>query len=111
MLYRSILFYVFIFILLASTTVKADSEFNFRDGQKIEIQWYEKEGEILDQHVCFNYKEDERKFRQCRKEAVQYFEDECEFYSQKFKSTSQKYRQMYEPEMNKFCNASQRYEP
>lgn len=111
MFYRCISLLFLVFVLITATALDAFSEFRFRDGNKIEIQWYEKEGAIIDKHVCFNYKEDERKYRQCRKKAVDYFVEECKFYKDKIKATPRKYREMYEPEKNKFCNASQSYQP
>ena len=111
MFFRSISLFLLVVFFLMTTTLNAFSEFRFRDGNKIEIQWYEQEGVIIDKHVCFNYKNDNRKFRQCRKKAVDYFAEECEFYKDKIKSTPRKYREMYEPEMKKFCNASQSYQP
>jgi hypothetical protein len=111
MFYRSFSLFFLVIFFLTITTINSFSEFRFRDGNKIEIQWYEQEGAIIDKHVCFNYKEDDRKFRQCRKKAVDYFAEECKFYKDKIKTTPRKYKKMYEPDMNKFCGASESYRP
>ena len=87
------------------------AEYRFSDGSKIEIQWYEREGLILTDRVCFNYKEDSRKYRQCRRKAVDYFREECRYYEDKIRNTPRKYRSMYEPDKNKFCSASESYKP
>lgn len=87
------------------------SEYRFRDGTEIEVQWYEQEGEILSEHVCFNYKEDARKYRECRKKAKDYFSEECEFYTDKIKQTQKKYKYIYHQDQQKFCNASKTYTP
>ena len=97
--------------LLSSYASVAYSEFQFRDGSKIEIQWYEEEGLILNDEVCFNYKNDYRKYRLCRKKAVDYFRDECDFYTSKVRNSPRKYRDMYVPEKDKFCSAHESYEP
>ena len=111
MLYRGIFLLIFVNFTLLATAYDAKAEFRFRDGTKIEIQWYEKEGAILNQHVCFNYKKNERKYKQCRKKAVEYFKEECDFYKDKIRATQRKYRSMYEPEKDKFCNTSDSYRP
>ena len=108
---RSIVFLFIIATMIAIQPVNVFSESMFSDGSKIEIQWYEKEGLILTKHVCFNYLEDAKKYRECREKAEDYFEEECEFYESKMKSTPQKYRSMYEPELKKFCTASEQYSP
>ena len=87
------------------------AEYRFHDGSEMEIQWYEKEGLILPEKVCFNYKKSRSQYRQCRRKAVDYFEQECEFYTEKIRTTHQKYRAMYKPEKDKFCTASDVYEP
>ena len=110
-MFRCFLTVLGVVLLCASFSSDAHSEFLFRDGSKIEIQWYEKEGEILNKDVCFNYKSDYRKYRQCRKNAVDYFRDECNFYTSKVKKSPRKYREMYVPEMDKFCNAHNTYDP
>ena len=56
MFFRSISLFLLVVFFLTTTALTAFSEFRFRDGNKIEIQWYEQEGAIIDNHVCFNYK-------------------------------------------------------
>ena len=108
---RSIFILFLLISMLAITQISAFSESMFSDGSKIEIQWYEKEGQILVKYVCFNYEEDQKKYRECRDKAEDYFKEECEFYENKMKSTAQKYRSLYEPELKKFCTASEKYKP
>ena len=108
---KIISFSIVLTIALAIIPLNGFSESMFSDGSKIEIQWYEKEGLILVKYVCFNYEKDEKKYRECREKAEDYFEDECEFYESKMKNTPQKYRSMYEPELKKFCTASEKYRP
>jgi len=108
MLFKSV-FVVFVLLVLSVGVVSA--EYRFKDGTKIEVQWYEKAGQILNENVCFNYQDDKRQYPQCRKKAVDYFKEECKFYKHKIKTTQQKYRQMYQPEMEKFCTAAETYKP
>jgi hypothetical protein len=103
-------FTVVLFLFFAFTG-QSFAEYRFSDGSKIEIQWYEKEGAILTDKVCFNYQDDSRKYRQCRKKAIDYFKEECRYYEDKIRNTPRKYRSLYEPELNKFCNASESYSP
>jgi len=83
----------------------------FHDGSEIEIQWYEKQGLIINEQVCFNYKNERMKYKECRKKASTYFADECEFYTDKIEKTQKKYQDLYEGEKNKFCSASETYTP
>ena len=101
-------FSIFALLFLAQPTVAANL---FNDGSEIEVQWYEKEGTILNEHVCFNYKDERRKYKKCRKQASQYFKEECAFFTDKVKNTKKKYKHMYEPEKKKFCEASENYTP
>ena len=97
-----------LFLIIGSSSY---ADFRFSDGSKIEVQWYEKNGEILNEHVCFNYKDDKRKLKQCRKKAKDYFKEECKFFTDKVKHSKKKYRDMYKPDQAKFCNASEVYKP
>ena len=110
-MYRFLLLFLVVGLFFSTFSSIAYSELQFRDGSRIEIQWYEKEGKILNKDVCFNYKNENRKYKQCRKKAVNYFRDECDFYSSKVKNSPRKYRDMYVPEKDKFCNAHNTYEP
>jgi len=98
---------IFMFVVVSN----AAAEYRFKDGTKIEVQWYEKKGLILNEHVCFNYKTDKIKLQQCRHQAKNYFKEECEFYTDKIKKTQKKYRDMYTGEQEKFCKASETYKP
>ncbi|PLX79714.1 MAG: hypothetical protein C0615_02000 [Desulfuromonas sp.] len=98
--------------LLLGIATSGFSEEYFRDGSKIDIQWYETdEGNILFEKVCFNYENNERKLEQCRREAEDYFKEECAFFKKKIKNTHQKYRHIYFPDRAKFCKAAESYEP
>lgn len=110
-MFRSFLVFFSLVVLLAGFISTAYSEFRFSDGSKIQIQWYEQAGTILNDQVCFNYRDVKRKYEQCRKKAVKYFKEECDFYTDKVRNSPRKYRDMYIPEQEKFCDAHETYEP
>lgn len=110
-MFRCLMVVLSLVVFFAGFSSTAYSEFRFTDGSKIEIQWYEQAGTIRNGDVCFNYKDDNRKYKQCRKKAVKYFKEECAFYTDKVRNSPRKYRDMYIPEQEKFCNAHEAYEP
>ena len=98
------------FCLLSGESAYA-AGYTFEDGSRMQIQWYERNGHIATRYVCFNYSSDEDKFEQCREKAVEYFREECEYYTDKVSKTKKKYADMYIPQRDMFCQASKNYKP
>jgi len=81
----------------------------------LDIKWKEKDSQILQASVCYNYAHSYRRYRFCRIEARSLFKKRCENYRKRF-NIIPKYKNPNKPRkkskphaQNKFCLASRTF--
>ena len=77
----------------------------------LEIYWKERGDVILLDTVCFNYPDETKKYRGCRKLAAQRFETECERNTRLYHDSRPYYDEDYERLMEKYCTAAEQFSP
>lgn len=66
---------------------------------------------ILNDSVCYNYREGSIEYRGCRKQARKHFRDRCKFFKEKYRSTKKPYDEEYKVKRDMFCLAGSNFQP
>lgn len=67
--------------------------------------------EILHETVCFDYEPGDIIYRNCRQEAKELFEQQCDAYDKKYRETKKPYDKEYQVERDKFCRSATSFSP
>lgn len=67
--------------------------------------------EIEFDSVCSNYFEGSIPYRNCRRQAVEFFQDNCKDLKEKYKKTKSPYNEQFRLDMECFCGAGRLFRP
>lgn len=87
----------------------ADSLENYR--KRFPARWLEHEGVIHVDTVCYNYPESSYMYRLCREQAAETLSRRCDRYRALAETSSEDTRPHYQRLADKYCTASEHYQP
>jgi len=102
------------FFLFAATPVKPAGPTDLptvQGPEPLEVYWKERDGAILLETVCFNYSEESKENKGCRRLAIKKFREECGRYQKLYHDSRPYYDEDYRRQMEKYCAAANDFTP
>jgi hypothetical protein len=95
--------------LNAALIVLLCTSFSAYSANGLKISWKERGGYIIHSSVCFNHKYGSLKYRRCKREAKDYFQEQCDILTEKWENTRYPERLKYQQDREKFCHSASTY--
>jgi len=98
-------------LLVTSVTASATTNVVENYRKRFPARWLEHDNTIRVDTICFNYPESSYMYRLCREQAVQTLSHRCDRYRALAEAATEDTRAHYQQLADKYCTASQDYQP